>query len=187
MAASPTDDKKPVQSAGPSTASLLGGVALVGAAAGYALLAMRFRTFGTSPTNADRFAAGSAEMRAAAAFSKDWAKNAEPAFRDGKTWEEAFAGAGARARESQQQRESEHRRWKQEASTAIGASTPGPPAWALHELGLSNSAGLFALDEAKRAYKQRAKALHPDSGGNDAAFKRLGEAYRLVQEHCSSK
>ena len=50
---------------GPSTASVLGGLALVGAAAGYALIAMRFRNFGATSRGA-----GSAEMRAAKAFSE---------------------------------------------------------------------------------------------------------------------
>ena len=48
--------------AGPSTAAYIGGLALVGAAAGYAALALRFRG-GISNRGT-----GSAEMRAAQAF-----------------------------------------------------------------------------------------------------------------------
>ena len=49
----------------PSTGAILGGAALVGAAAGYAALAFRFRNFGTAGST------GSAEMRAAKAFSSE--------------------------------------------------------------------------------------------------------------------
>ena len=52
----------------PSNGALLGGAALVGAAAGYAALAFRFRNFGKAGST------GSAEMRAAQAFSTECAE-----------------------------------------------------------------------------------------------------------------
>ena len=60
-----------------TTASLLGAAALVGAAAGYAMLAFRFRHFGSTANTSGRFSSGSAEMRAGGAFSKEWVKQAE--------------------------------------------------------------------------------------------------------------
>ena len=61
--------------------------------------------------------------------------------------------------------------------------------WALDELGLSASS---TLSEAKHAYRERAKACHPDSSSasaasaddlNAEAFKRLQKAWAHVETH----
>ena len=152
-----------------STASLLGGAALVGAAAGYALLALRFKNFGSTANNAGRFAAGSAEMRAADAFTKEWVRNVE---REGATGGRQHASAGASHESTQRQQQRQ----------AFENLASGPPSWALKELGLPGT-GAPSLDEAKKAYHTRAKSLHPDApgGGDEAAFKRLTKAMEEIQ------
>lgn len=155
--------------AGPSTASLIGGAALVGAAAGYALLAMRFRNFATTANNAGRFAAGSAEMRAADAFTRDWVRGVESGGA-------AYEGASFAGRRTTHENGQSRNRTKDDDQMS-----PGPPAWALQELGLR--AGGTSLEEAKAAYRERAKALHPDSpSGDEAAFKKVQAAWEEVQK-----
>ncbi|MES3160859.1 MAG: J domain-containing protein [Halorubrum sp.] len=51
---------------------------------------------------------------------------------------------------------------------------------AFAELGLSTDAD---ANEVKRAYRERVKQTHPDHGGDEAAFKRLQEAYATASEH----
>ena len=179
--ATPTTPSPPTKPAdpGPSTASIIGGVALLGAAAGYAALAMRFRP--TAAASTARKPLG-AEMRAAEAFSKEWARSADPVFTQ---------QPGASTSSSEQQREqqrrarehAEHKQWRRQQERAEAAARDGPPAWALKELGLSAGA---SLGDAKAAYRTRAKELHPDSGGaqaDEAAFQKLGQAWKAVQEH----
>ena len=62
------------------------------------------------------------------------------------------------------------------------AQRPGVDRWALDELGVGPSP---TLSEAKRAYRERAKACHPDSGvaADAEAFKRLQLAWEHVQQH----
>jgi len=55
-------------------------------------------------------------------------------------------------------------------------------------LGLSERA---SIREVKRAFRERAKELHPDSaGGGDQiageAMRELNQAYRLLLDHCES-
>jgi hypothetical protein len=167
----------------PSTASLIGGVALVGAAAGYAMLAMRFRKIGIGgAAGADRFAAGSAEMRAGEAFSREWARSQSSAnsfsANAGQAGARAGASSGSQTRSS---RSSGH------AHTGHAESVPGnhgPPQWALEELGMNQKPASYA--EAKAMYRERAKRYHPDSGGESAdveAFKRLSRAWNEVKQH----
>ena len=180
---------------GPSTASLLGGAALVGAAAGYALIAMRFRNFGSNV----RSGSGSAEFRAAQAFSKEWERSAAPKF------EEAAGASGAQSareeyeewqrgrQERQQQRQKQQQQQQQQQRHPSGGSgLGGPPAWALRELGLRETDAPITLAEAKAAYRERAKSVHPDlTGGGKAgpgaadgeAFKRLTDALKAVEPH----
>ena len=174
---------------GPSTASLLGGAALVGAAAGYALLAMKFRSFGSG--QAGRFSAGSAEFRAAQAFSKEWSRSAAPAFEEAAEQQQpqhAARGANRAARKeyerwkqrSQQQQQQQQKQQRQQEQHAKS----GPPAWALTELGLP--AAPVTLADAKAAYRRRAKLVHPDttsSARDDTAFQRLTEALKAVEPH----
>ena len=68
------------------------------------------------------------------------------------------------------------------AARAAEAQAGRPPEWALRELGLDGSASPTP-EQAKAAYRSRAKALHPDSGGDAAAFQRLGEAWKAVERH----
>jgi hypothetical protein len=66
-------------------------------------------------------------------------------------------------------------------SWPVGAHAGGVDQWALNELGLGSSS---TLSEAKQAYRERAKACHPDSGSSSAdaeAFKRLQKAWAHVE------
>lgn len=66
-------------------------------------------------------------------------------------------------------------------SWPVGAHAGGADQWALDELGLGSST---TLTEAKQAYRDRAKACHPDSGSSSAdaeAFKRLQKAWAHVE------
>lgn len=51
---------------------------------------------------------------------------------------------------------------------------------AFAELGLSADAD---ADEVKRAYRDRVKETHPDRGGDEAAFRRVQEAYATASDH----
>jgi hypothetical protein len=166
---------------GPSTASILGGVALVGAAAGYAALAMRFRTFASTAAKANRFA----EMRAAEAFSKDWAKTAEPFFKgEGARVHQGFTDTRERAHHKQRQRQHHQQEQEDRRRLAQEQQADIPPEWALRMLGLGNKA--VSLAEAKAAYRERALTLHPDSGGDAQAFQRLGDAWKAVEQQKST-
>lgn len=62
-----------------------------------------------------------------------------------------------------------------------GRDANGVDQWALDELGLGSSS---TLADAKRAYRERAKACHPDSNSSTAdaeAFKRLQRAWSHVE------
>ncbi len=50
----------------------------------------------------------------------------------------------------------------------------------IKELELLGLVGNVSLEEVKQAYRQKAKALHPDQGGDVAAFLRLQQAYEFV-------
>jgi len=165
----------------PGWAAYLGGAALVGAAAGYAALALRFKNLGSRTD----FTTGGAEFRAAQAFSRDWSKVSEQAERLSadevrdrarRAYQESFgagaSGRGSSSRTSQQQ----HQHQQQQHGVP-------PHQWALDELGLCANP---SLSEAKRAYHERARACHPDSGGPNADaedFKRLSRAWDEVQKH----
>ena len=64
----------------------------------------------------------------------------------------------------------------------------GDLTWAYTELGLPPSPDV-TMQQAKEAYRQRAKATHPDSSGGQGneAFNRLGQAYKAVSEHLASR
>ena len=171
-------------SSGASTASLLGGAALVGAAAGYAFLAFRFKNFGSTANTSGRFSSGSAEMRAAGAFTKEWVKQVEHegASASAGGHHQSASGAGSGQQRSSAGSTGDSGQHRQQERTKEKQSF-GPPAWALKELGLPPTL-MPSLDEAKTAYRARAKALHPDApgGGNETAFKRLSAAWDAVQQ-----
>jgi len=48
---------------------------------------------------------------------------------------------------------------------------------ALFVLGLKEDA---TLDEIKRAYRAKAKVMHPDKGGKESDFIKLADAYRFL-------
>jgi DnaJ-class molecular chaperone len=48
------------------------------------------------------------------------------------------------------------------------------------ELGLPTDAD---ADAVKRAYRERVKETHPDRGGDEAAFRRVQEAYATASDH----
>lgn len=164
-------------------ASYLGAAALVGAAAGYAALALRFRNFGNNP---QKFTSGGSEFKAAQAFSRDWAKTAEQA--DGAAAEAARERARRAYREAFSDFQSRAAGSGSSSSSGQGRSQQQRPStlehqWALDELGLGASP---TMAEGKRAYLERARACHPDSGGSNAdaeAFKRLSRAWDEVQRH----
>ena len=154
--------KTPASSDGPTTAQLLGGVALIGAAAGYAALAARFRNFSAASRGA-----GAAEMRAGEAFAGEWARReAAPNFTKAE-FDEAF------------------RKWRsggKEPGGVFGRGGGGAPDWALQELGLTRADGR-SLERAKAAYRSRARESHPDSGGDSKTFQRVSQAWAVVKEH----
>ncbi|RAW46479.1 molecular chaperone DnaJ [Halorubrum sp. 48-1-W] len=51
---------------------------------------------------------------------------------------------------------------------------------AFDELGIAADAD---ADEVKRAYRRRVKETHPDRGGDEAAFRRVQEAYATASDH----
>ena len=68
------------------------------------------------------------------------------------------------------------------AETAHAATT-GPLAWAFEELGVAPDA---SAREVTRAYRQQVKETHPDQGGDEAAFRRLREAYATAKRQAAS-
>lgn len=64
-------------------------------------------------------------------------------------------------------------------STASAGPPPDPRRAALSVLGLEAGA---STQQIKRAYRQLAKAHHPDLGGDPEAFRRLDAAYRMLIE-----
>jgi len=42
-----------------------------------------------------------------------------------------------------------------------------------------------SLDDIKRAYREKAKEVHPDHGGDEDEFKRVREAYTTAKQHAS--
>ena len=93
---------------------------LIGAAAGYALIATRFRHFDASSAK-QAFSAGTSEMRAAEAFTRDWARSVE-----------SEAGGKARSAFGEsiggQQRRDQERQRRDRRETAVDISNR---AWAL--------------------------------------------------------
>ena len=51
-------------------------------------------------------------------------------------------------------------------------------------LGVSD---LATAEEVKRAYRERARVLHPDVGGDADAFREVSEAYALALEMISAR
>lgn len=177
----------------------MGGVALLGAAAGYAALALRFRKFSGAGAGS-----GAAEMKAAEAFSADWVRSAEAFSAD---WARSVGGTRARADgfrrahewaraqhaspgEQQQQRqasgEETFRRWSKHGLD--GAAGSAAPAWALSELGLESRLGAAGptRQELTRAYYAKARVLHPDTASTESdgeAFSRLNIAFVEAKRH----
>lgn len=44
----------------------------------------------------------------------------------------------------------------------------------------------FTSEDLKRRYRQLAKSYHPDTGGDEASFKKLQSAYTLLQAHITA-
>lgn len=63
---------------------------------------------------------------------------------------------------------------------AIGDDTENAVALAFATLGLDPSA---SPAEVKAAYRERAKEVHPDQGGDEAEFRRLREAYDAAKQY----
>ncbi len=150
-----------------SYASLLGGVAIVGAAAGYAAMALKVRAI----HRAGRPAA-SAEMRAANAAAK--------------AWDDASAAreAGRRAADEYAQRAA-HARLRAHTSSASHRLD-----WAISELRLPNPPGVAGatLEQVKAAFRARAVETHPDSGrvASEEAFLRVRSAHDGLVAHLTA-
>lgn len=52
------------------------------------------------------------------------------------------------------------------------------------ELGLATTAG---SEEVRSAYRERVKEVHPDHGGDEAAFRELREAYATARDHAERR
>lgn len=169
-----------------SSGALLGGITLVGAAAGYAALAFTYRNFG-SAAGARRYAAGNAEMRFSENITREWEALRSKARADRR---------GSERRRSQEEFDS-HDKWKQDFEsfktraenarhdfeTRYSTEVGDLDKWAFDELRISsaNRHGL-TLSEVKKAYHARAKETHPDSGGDTKTFERVGLAYEALQK-----
>lgn len=163
---------------------MLGGAALVGAAAAYAALAFRFRNFNAAEQAGQAFGKSSTEFRAAQAFSKEYMRQEERARTAAFRGAASSSDSSSHARDQQhQQHKSDYEQHKQRAQEE--RSRGAAPEWALRELGLDATP---KYDEGKVAYRKRAKAVHPDaSGADDAAFKRLQEAWAAVEPHARER
>jgi hypothetical protein len=62
-------------------------------------------------------------------------------------------------------------------------AAPDPVSEAFAELGLDPGAD---EDAVRRAYRDRAKEVHPDAGGDEAEFKRVQEAYATARTHAEA-
>ena len=173
----PTDDtaEKPASSTNP--AAVLGGVMLVGAAAGYAAIAFRFKSMHAAK------GATTAEMRAAEFMSDqagrvDWSAASRAGTRAADA--EAHAERLRRAREEQararEAREEARRRSGMQTAEEHGAAS------ALSELGLGGvPLRSLTRERVKSAYHAKAREVHPDATGADPeAFKRVSKAYHDV-------
>ena len=159
--------------------SVLGGAALVGAAAGYALLASRFRHFGSGAAGS-----GGAEMRMAEKVSADF----HTLRRKSAEWtreatEKAAREAEERAREASRNFGRNFSRGGASGGSGSSAAAPhaqdGEMRSALATLGLPD-AGVDRAT-AKKAYFEAALKCHPDTEGGDAAkFTKLTSAYEAV-------
>jgi DnaJ domain len=76
------------------------------------------------------------------------------------------SGGGGSERQSRQERPS-------------GASESSPRGQYLKVMGLDPSKN-YSKDELKKAYRRRAKETHPDTGGSDAAFRKVSVAYEWL-------
>ena len=212
-AVDPKQAVKATQAAG--WGSILGGLAIVGAAAGYAALALRFRNLGL--TGSLKGGPASAEIRAANKFARDWEKaaaqaetfgsggsasggsasgaDAESAKEGGRETADDTQGRrskGGGAREGARAAYANSRRERAQAPMPPFSGQAGP-GWAYLALGLK---GGETPTEAKAAYRQRAKLVHPDLAGlaanrapqaaDDEAFKRLQQAYTAVLQDMKS-
>ena len=182
---------------GASWGAVAAGVALVGAAAGYALLGLRFRNMNMSNSGAGghRLAAGSAEMRAATAVTRQWEVASETASRDA----DPAAWAAYREqlkREAEQRAEEAARRARAGRSEASGRSEAavaggGALQEAMSVLRLEGDPAHLTAKQAKAAYHARAKECHPDVRHGEReteraareAFQALGNAYSTVLKH----
>jgi len=84
-------------------------------------------------------------------------------------------GAGARREARRDRRRARNGRRRPQGQTASDLS----PAEAYRRLGLEAGAD---EREVRRAYRRKVKEVHPDRGGDEAAFKRVTEAYEALVE-----
>jgi len=158
---------------GPRPGAVLAGLALVGAAAGYALLALRFKNLNAGDRG--RFAAGSAEMKAAESITRTFVSS------------QGVSGA-ASEQMRQRLRDEERRRVQQEAreraARTQAAASDHELQWATQALGLP---GLLTLTrpKLKEAYREQAKRFHPDQNKDPSAaasFRRVSQAYEALAQ-----
>jgi len=143
----------------PGTTSVIAGASIVAAAAGYALLAFRFKNLQAGKPFTGP---GSAELRAAESVTATAERLAAA--------ERAFRRLEEQARRQQQARD-----WHLERSDLR---------WAMELLNLERAPS--TLGPVKAAYHAEAKKCHPDLHNDHAAtekFKRLSVAYQAVSAH----
>ena len=190
----------PSSSSSASTSSVIGALTLVGAAAGYAALALRFRNFsgtGAGSGSAEMKAAqafAKLDMKAAEAFSAEWARSMGGAhraegFRKAHEWaraQQARARPGHQQQQQQQQQQQSgddaFRQWRERGLGGFAGS--GAPAWAMRGLDARPGANPTRQD-VTQAYYQRARVLHPDAGAESdgEAFSRLNIAFVEAKRH----
>ena len=180
-----------------SNAAMIGGACIVGAAAGYALIAFRFKNLQSA--GRARFAAGSAEMRAAESMARAAAKAPLRSGSSGAT--SAQTREEMRRAQEELAREIRRARERLQRGLPIGGDDDRPPEWALREMGLGDAAGELSLECVKEAYRAEALRRHPDSarvassssdsggggggggGGDDESFSDLHVAYKALVDH----
>tara|TARA_B110001452_G_C15230306_1_gene426238 strand:+ start:1520 stop:2059 length:540 start_codon:yes stop_codon:yes gene_type:complete len=171
-------EKEKQASTSANPAAVLGGVMLVGAAAGYAAIAFRFKNMHTAKKGM-----ASAEMKAAEFMSDqagrvDWsaAARAGTSAADAEAHAERLRQARGEHAQAREAREEARRRMGMQTAEEHGAAA------ALSELGLGG-VPLRSLTRArvKAAYHAKAREVHPDATGVDPeAFKRVSKAYQEV-------
>mmetsp|Transcript_26737 Transcript_26737/g.58700 ORF Transcript_26737/g.58700 Transcript_26737/m.58700 type:complete len:197 (-) Transcript_26737:178-768(-) len=177
--------------------SVLMGAAIVCAAAGYAALALRFRSVSASGIHQ---ASGSAETKAANSASRTFLR------REGNHTAHAGASTTEEFQRAQREYDWEHvgksttgefqraqheYNWEELRRNKMQLLKLEKLRWAAHTLGLAPSVTGLTQQRLKEAYRAKALKYHPDRSSDAKAaerFQQISKAYDvLTEELCSSR